>query len=145
MLWLMAHSLVFCIKQNTEDIRFIMIDPKMLELSIYEVIPHLLTKVVTGMKDVVNALCWCVNEMERRYKLMSALAVRNLAGYNYKINAFESMGLLITDPFGKPGDNMDSSHLVLKKEPYNVVMVNEFADLMMIADKKVEELIACLA
>lgn len=140
-----AMILSILYKAKPEDVRFIMIDPKMLELSIYEGIPHLLTEVVTDMKDAANALRWCVNEMERRYKLMSALGVRNLAGYNDKINAAERMGRPIPDPFWKPGDSMDSSHPVLKKEPYIVVMVDEFADLMMTAGKKVEELIARLA
>lgn len=140
-----AMILSILYKAKPEDVRFIMIDPKMLELSIYEGIPHLLTEVVTDMKDAANALRWCVNEMERRYKLMSALGVRNLAGYNDKINAAERMGRPIPDPFWKPGDSMDSSHPVLKKEPYIVVMVDEFADLMMTTGKKVEELIARLA
>jgi len=140
-----AMILSILYKAKPEDVRFIMIDPKMLELSIYEGIPHLLTEVVTDMKDAANALRWCVNEMERRYKLMSALGVRNLVGYNDKINAAERMGSPIPDPFLKPGDSMDSSHPVLKKEPYLVVMVDEFADLMMNAGKKVEELIARLA
>lgn len=140
-----AMILSILYKAKPEDVRFIMIDPKMLELSIYEGIPHLLTEVVTDMKDAANALRWCVNEMERRYKLMSALGVRNLVGYNDKINAAERMGRPIPDPFWKPGDSIDSSHPVLKKEPYIVVMVDEFADLMMTAGKKVEELIARLA
>ncbi|MGJ7073330.1 DNA translocase FtsK 4TM domain-containing protein [Morganella morganii] len=132
-------------KAKPEDVRFIMIDPKMLELSVYEGIPHLLTQVVTDMKDAANALGWCVAEMERRYKLMSALGVRNLAGYNEKILMAESMGRPIPDPFWKPTDSMEMTHPVLKKEPYIVVMVDEFADLMMTAGKKVEEHIARLA
>ncbi|MBW5407284.1 DNA translocase FtsK 4TM domain-containing protein [Morganella morganii] len=132
-------------KAKPEDVRFIMIDPKMLELSVYEGIPHLLTQVVTDMKDAANALGWCVAEMERRYKLMSALGVRNLAGYNEKILMAESMGRPIPDPFWKPADSMEMTHPVLKKEPYIVVMVDEFADLMMTAGKKVEEHIARLA
>ena len=122
-----------------------MIDPKMLELSVYEGIPHLLTEVVTDMKDAANALRWCVNEMERRYKLMSALGVRNLAGYNEKIAEADRMMRPIPDPYWKPGDSMDAQHPVLKKEPYIVVLVDEFADLMMTVGKKVEELIARLA
>ncbi|MEQ2025984.1 DNA translocase FtsK 4TM domain-containing protein [Xenorhabdus szentirmaii] len=140
-----AMILSILYKAKPEDVRFIMIDPKMLELSVYEGIPHLLTEVVTDMKDAANALRWCVNEMERRYKLMSALGVRNLAGYNDKIKQAENMGRPIPDPFWKPGDSMDVTHPVLKKEPYIVVMVDEFADLMMTAGKKVEELIARLA
>ncbi|HGJ5876359.1 MAG TPA: DNA translocase FtsK 4TM domain-containing protein [Arsenophonus sp.] len=140
-----AMILSILYKAKPEDVRFIMIDPKMLELSIYEGIPHLLTEVVTDMKDAANALRWCVNEMERRYKLMSALGVRNLSGYNDKIKAAEHMGRPIPDPFWKSSDSMDSNHPVLKKEPYIVVMVDEFADLMMTAGKKVEELIARLA
>ncbi|WP_025153642.1 DNA translocase FtsK [Morganella morganii] len=132
-------------KAKPEEVRFIMIDPKMLELSVYEGIPHLLTQVVTDMKDAANALGWCVAEMERRYKLMSALGVRNLAGYNEKILMAESMGRPIPDPFWKPTDSMEITHPVLKKEPYIVVMVDEFADLMMTAGKKVEEHIARLA
>ncbi|OBU04189.1 DNA translocase FtsK 4TM domain-containing protein [Morganella psychrotolerans] len=132
-------------KAKPEDVRFIMIDPKMLELSVYEGIPHLLTQVVTDMKDAANALNWCVAEMERRYKLMSALGVRNLAGYNEKVLMAESMGRPIPDPHWKPTDSMEITHPVLKKEPYIVVMVDEFADLMMTAGKKVEEHIARLA
>ncbi|MTD40543.1 DNA translocase FtsK [Erwinia sp. CPCC 100877] len=132
-------------KATPEEVRFIMIDPKMLELSVYEGIPHLLTEVVTDMKDAANALRWSVNEMERRYKLMSALGVRNLAGYNERVEEAERMGRPIPDPFWKPGDSMDITHPVLKKEPYIVVLVDEFADLMMTVGKKVEELIARLA
>ena len=132
-------------KAQPEDVRFIMIDPKMLELSVYEGIPHLLTEVVTDMKDAANALRWSVNEMERRYKLMSALGVRNLAGYNEKIAEAARMGRPIPDPYWKPGDSMDAVHPVLEKLPYIVVLVDEFADLMMTVGKKVEELIARLA
>ena len=140
-----AMILSMLYKAQTEDVRFIMIDPKMLELSVYEGIPHLLTEVVTDMKDAANALRWCVNEMERRYKLMSALGVRNLAGYNEKIAEADRMMRPIPDPYWKPGDSMDAQHPVLKKEPYIVVLVDEFADLMMTVGKKVEELIARLA
>ncbi|HBK2909608.1 TPA: DNA translocase FtsK [Escherichia coli] len=140
-----AMILSMLYKAQPEDVRFIMIDPKMLELSIYEGIPHLLTEVVTDMKDAANALRWCVNEMERRYKLMSALGVRNLAGYNEKIAEADRMMRPIPDPYWKPGDSMDAQHPVLKKEPYIVVLVDEFADLMMTVGKKVEELIARLA
>ncbi|WHN72183.1 DNA translocase FtsK [Escherichia coli] len=140
-----AMILSMLYKAQPEDVRFIMIDPKMLELSVYEGIPHLLTEVVTDMKDAANALRWCVNEMERRYKLMSALGVRNLAGYNGKIAEADRMMRPIPDPYWKPGDSMDAQHPVLKKEPYIVVLVDEFADLMMTVGKKVEELIARLA
>ncbi|WP_407254862.1 DNA translocase FtsK [Escherichia fergusonii] len=140
-----AMILSMLYKAQPEDVRFIMIDPKMLELSVYEGIPHLLTEVVTDMKDAANALRWCVNEMEKRYKRMSALGVRNLAGYNEKIAEAAQMGRPIPDPFWKPGDSMDVEHPVLTKEPYIVVLVDEFADLMMTVGKKVEELIARLA
>ncbi|HCN6485437.1 TPA: DNA translocase FtsK [Escherichia coli] len=140
-----AMILSMLYKAQPEDVRFIMIDPKMLELSVYEGIPHLLTEVVTDMKDAANALRWCVNEMERRYKLMSALGVRNLAGYNEKIAEADRMMRPIPEPYWKPGDSMDAQHPVLKKEPYIVVLVDEFADLMMTVGKKVEELIARLA
>ncbi|NPE56501.1 DNA translocase FtsK [Dickeya dadantii] len=132
-------------KATPADVRFIMIDPKMLELSVYEGIPHLLTEVVTDMKDAANALRWCVGEMERRYKLMSALGVRNLSGYNERVMQAEAMGRPVPDPFWKPGDSMDTQPPVLEKLPYIVVMVDEFADLMMAVGKKVEELIARLA
>lgn len=140
-----AMILSMLYKATPDEVRFIMIDPKMLELSIYEGIPHLLTEVVTDMKDAANALRWCVGEMERRYKLMSALGVRNLAGYNAKMDAAEQMGRPVPDPFWKPGDSMDTTPPVLERLPYIVVMVDEFADLMMAVGKKVEELIARLA
>ncbi|MEM5027046.1 DNA translocase FtsK 4TM domain-containing protein [Enterobacter roggenkampii] len=140
-----AMILSMLYKAQPEDVRFIMIDPKMLELSVYEGIPHLLTEVVTDMKDAANALRWSVNEMERRYKLMSALGVRNLAGYNEKIAEAARMGRPIADPYWKPGDSMDAQHPVLEKLPFIVVLVDEFADLMMTVGKKVEELIARLA
>ncbi|HBS7138123.1 TPA: DNA translocase FtsK [Klebsiella pneumoniae] len=140
-----AMILSMLYKAQPENVRFIMIDPKMLELSVYEGIPHLLTEVVTDMKDAANALRWSVNEMERRYKLMSALGVRNLAGYNEKIAEAARMGRPIPDPYWKPGDSMDAVHPVLEKLPYIVVLVDEFADLMMTVGKKVEELIARLA
>lgn len=132
-------------KAGPEDVRFIMIDPKMLELSVYEGIPHLLTEVVTDMKDAANALRWSVAEMERRYKLMSALGVRNIAGYNDKIREAAEANHPIPDPLWKPGDSMDETAPVLEKLPYIVVIVDEFADLMMVVGKKVEELIARLA
>lgn len=140
-----AMILSMLYKATPDDVRFIMIDPKMLELSVYEGIPHLLTEVVTDMKDAANALRWSVNEMERRYKLMSALGVRNLAGYNEKIAQAAQMGRPIPDPYWKPGDSMATEHPTLEKLPYIVVMVDEFADLMMTVGKKVEELIARLA
>ncbi|EMH4162111.1 DNA translocase FtsK 4TM domain-containing protein [Pluralibacter gergoviae] len=140
-----AMILSMLYKATPEDVRFIMIDPKMLELSVYEGIPHLLTEVVTDMKDAANALRWSVNEMERRYKLMSALGVRNLAGYNEKIAQAAQMGRPIPDPYWKPGDSMDAEHPTLERLPYIVVLVDEFADLMMTVGKKVEELIARLA
>lgn len=140
-----AMILSMLYKAQPEDVKFIMIDPKMLELSVYEGIPHLLTEVVTDMKDAANALRWSVNEMERRYKLMSALGVRNLEGYNEKIAEAAKMGRPIPDPYWKPGDSMAIEHPVLEKLPYIVVLVDEFADLMMTVGKKVEELIARLA
>ncbi|AVZ83358.1 DNA translocase FtsK [Edwardsiella ictaluri] len=139
----MILSMLF--KSTPDEVRFIMIDPKMLELSVYEGIPHLLTEVVTDMKDAANALRWCVGEMERRYRLMSALGVRNLAGYNDKVRQAEAMGRPIPDPLWRPGDSMDALPPELEKLPYIVVMVDEFADLMMAVGKKVEELIARLA
>ena len=140
-----AMILSILYKATPKEVRFIMIDPKMLELSVYEGIPHLLTDVVTDMKDAANALRWCVAEMERRYKLMSALGVRNLAGYNERVDQAEAMGRPIPDPFWKPSDGMGTTMPMLEKEPYIVVMVDEFADLIMTVGKKVEELIARLA
>lgn len=132
-------------KSTPEDVRFIMIDPKMLELSIYEGIPHLLSEVVTDMKDASNALRWCVGEMERRYKLMSALGVRNVKGFNEKLKMAADAGHPIHDPLWNAGDSMDTEPPLLEKLPYIVVVVDEFADLMMVVGKKVEELIARLA
>ncbi|MFB9134526.1 DNA translocase FtsK [Vibrio olivae] len=132
-------------KSTPEDVRFIMIDPKMLELSVYEGIPHLLSEVVTDMKDASNALRWCVGEMERRYKLMSALGVRNIKGFNDKLKMAAEAGHPIHDPLWQPGDSMDEEAPLLEKLPYIVVIVDEFADLMMVVGKKVEELIARLA
>ncbi|EHE0024698.1 DNA translocase FtsK [Vibrio cholerae] len=132
-------------KASPEDVRFIMIDPKMLELSVYEGIPHLLAEVVTDMKDASNALRWCVGEMERRYKLMSVLGVRNIKGFNDKLRMAAEAGHPIYDPLWKDGDSMDSEPPLLEKLPYIVVVVDEFADLMMVVGKKVEELIARLA
>lgn len=132
-------------KSTPDDVRFIMIDPKMLELSIYEGIPHLLSEVVTDMKDASNALRWCVGEMERRYKLMSALGVRNLKGFNDKLKMAADAGHPIHDPLWQPGDSMDQEAPLLEKLPYIVVVVDEFADLIMVVGKKVEELIARIA
>jgi S-DNA-T family DNA segregation ATPase FtsK/SpoIIIE len=132
-------------KATPEDLRFIMIDPKMLELSIYEGIPHLLSEVVTDMKDASNALRWCVGEMERRYKLMSAVGVRNLKGYNEKLKMAAEAGHPIHDPLWQPGDSMDELPPLLEKLPSIVVVVDEFADLIMVVGKKVEELIARIA
>ncbi len=132
-------------KSTPEDVRFIMIDPKMLELSIYEGIPHLLSEVVTDMKDASNALRWCVAEMERRYKLMSVVGVRNIKGYNDRLKMAAEAGHPIHDPLWQPGDSMDEMPPLLEKLPYIVVIVDEFADLMMVVGKKVEELIARLA
>ncbi|WP_261874796.1 DNA translocase FtsK 4TM domain-containing protein [Vibrio rarus] len=132
-------------KSTPEDVRFIMIDPKMLELSIYEGIPHLLSEVVTDMKDASNALRWCVGEMERRYKLMSALGVRNLKGFNEKLKMAAEAGHPIYDPLWQPGDSMDQEAPLLEKLPFIVVVVDEFADLIMVVGKKVEELIARIA
>lgn len=139
----MIMSLLY--KASPEEVRMIMIDPKMLELSVYEGIPHLLTEVVTDMKDAANSLRWCVGEMERRYKLLSAVGVRNLAGFNSKIQQAIDAGQPILDPLWKPGDSMDESAPELIKLPAIVVIVDEFADMMMIVGKKVEELIARIA
>ncbi|MFM2483921.1 DNA translocase FtsK [Celerinatantimonas yamalensis] len=132
-------------KSTPEDVRMIMIDPKMLELSVYEGIPHLLSEVVTDMKEAANALRWCVGEMERRYKLMSAVGVRNLKGYNAKVLEAIARGEPLRDPLWKPGDSMDDEAPILNKLPAIVVVVDEFADMMMIVGKKVEELIARIA
>jgi S-DNA-T family DNA segregation ATPase FtsK/SpoIIIE len=139
----MICSLLY--KSTPDDVRFLMIDPKMLELSIYEGIPHLLTEVVTDMKDAANGLRWCVGEMERRYKLMSALGVRNLKGYNLKVKEASAAGEPLKDPLWKPSDDMRTSAPLLEKLPAIVVVIDEFADMMMIVGKKVEELIARIA
>ena len=138
----MILSILF--KSGPEDAKLIMIDPKMLELSIYEGIPHLLCPVVTDMKDAANALRWSVAEMERRYKLMAAMGVRNLAGFNRKIKDAEEAGEPIYDPMFKR-ESMDDVPPLLKTLPTIVVVVDEFADMMMIVGKKVEELIARIA
>ncbi len=139
----MITSLLY--KSGPDDVRFIMIDPKMLELSVYEGIPHLLCEVVTDMKEAANALRWCVGEMERRYKLMSALGVRNLKGYNYKIKEAAAKGEYIPDPLWKSSESMLDEAPPLEKLPSIVVVVDEFADMIMIVGKKVEELIARIA
>jgi len=139
----MILSLLY--KSTPDQVRMIMIDPKMLELSVYEGIPHLLSEVVTDMKEAANALRWCVGEMERRYKLLSAVGVRNLAGYNAKIIAAKEAGVPLTDPLWKPGDSMDEVAPELETLPSIVVIVDEFADMIMIVGKKVEELIARIA
>ncbi len=146
----MILSLLY--KSTAADVRMIMIDPKMLELSIYEGIPHLLAPVVTDMKDASNALRWCVAEMERRYQLMAALGVRNISGYNRKVKDAQAAGEPIMDPIWKPNeaqldieDAMNETRPELQTLPFIVVVVDEFADMMMIVGKKVEELIARLA
>ena len=139
----MITSLLY--KSGPDDVRFIMIDPKMLELSVYEGIPHLLCEVVTDMKEAANALRWCVGEMERRYKLMSALGVRNLKGYNIKIKEAAARGEYIPDPLWKQSESMLDEAPPLDKLPAIVVVVDEFADMIMIVGKKVEELIARIA
>ncbi len=139
----MIVSLLY--KSTPEDVRMIMIDPKMLELSVYEGIPHLLAEVVTDMKDAANALRWCVGEMERRYKVMSAVGVRNLKGYNKKVLDAIAAGEPLIDPTWQPNDGMDQTPPLLEKLPSIVVIVDEFADMMMIVGKKVEELIARIA
>ncbi|HDR1022677.1 TPA: DNA translocase FtsK 4TM domain-containing protein [Pasteurella multocida] len=139
----MILSLLFRVKP--EEVKFIMIDPKVVELSIYDGIPHLLTEVVTDMKKAANALRWCVDEMERRYQLLSVLRMRNIEGYNEKIEEYEARNMPIPNPLWRPGDTMDTLPPPLEKLSYIVVIVDEFADLMMVAGKQVEELIARLA
>jgi S-DNA-T family DNA segregation ATPase FtsK/SpoIIIE len=139
----MILSLLF--KATPEQVRLIMIDPKMLELSVYDGIPHLLTPVVTDMKEAASALRWCVGEMERRYRLMSSLGVRNLAGFNAKLTEAEANGELLRDPLWKPIHGMDTEAPVLQTLPYVVVVIDELADMMMVVGKKVEQLIARIA
>ncbi|WP_109077197.1 DNA translocase FtsK [Aggregatibacter kilianii] len=139
----MILSLLYRVKP--EEVKFIMIDPKVVELSIYNDIPHLLTEVVTDMKKAANALRWCVDEMERRYQLLSALRVRNIEGFNEKIDEYDALNMPIPNPLWRPGDSMDQLPPPLEKLSYIVVIVDEFADLMMVAGKQVEELIARLA
>jgi S-DNA-T family DNA segregation ATPase FtsK/SpoIIIE len=132
-------------KSGPEDVRMIMVDPKMLELSIYEGIPHLLTPVITDMKEAANGLRWCVGEMERRYKLMAAMGVRNIAGYNKKVLDAIAAGEPLKDPLWKAEESFEEYAPDLGKLPYIVVIIDEFADMMMIVGKKVEELIARIA
>ncbi|MCH9716418.1 MAG: DNA translocase FtsK 4TM domain-containing protein [Gammaproteobacteria bacterium] len=139
----MILSLLF--KSTPEQIRLILIDPKMLELSVYDGIPHLLTPVVTDMKEAASALRWCVEEMERRYRLMAAMGVRNLAGFNKKITDAIEQGQPLTDPLWKPTDSMDEKAPELAALPYVVVVIDELADMMMVVGKKVEQLIARIA
>lgn len=139
----MILSLLY--KLTPEQLRFIMIDPKVVELSIYNDIPHLLTPVVTDMKKAENALRWAVEEMERRYLLVSSLSVRNIEGYNEKIKQAEEMGIPIPNPLWRPGDTMDSLPPPLEKLSYIVLIVDEFADLMMSAGKQVEDHIMRIA
>ncbi|KTC98941.1 cell division protein FtsK [Legionella geestiana] len=139
----MILSLLF--KATPEEVRLILVDPKMLELSVYDGIPHLLTPVVTDMKEAASALRWCVNEMERRYRLMASLGVRNIAGYNTRVSEAAAAGAPLKDPLWKPTDSMDSEAPVLKSLPYVVVVIDELADMMMVVGKKVEQLIARIA
>ncbi|WP_440876744.1 DNA translocase FtsK 4TM domain-containing protein [Thalassotalea sp. PLHSN55] len=139
----MILSLLY--KSSPEDVRLIMIDPKMLELSVYEGIPHLLSEVVIDMKDAANALRWCVGEMERRYKIMSALGVRNLKGFNAKVKQAIEDGEPMIDPTWQPTDGLDQTPPMLEKLPSIVVVVDEFADMMVVVGKKVEELISRIA
>jgi S-DNA-T family DNA segregation ATPase FtsK/SpoIIIE len=141
-----AMILSFLYKATAEQVRLIMIDPKMLELSVYDGIPHLLAPVVTDMKEAANALRWCVAEMERRYRLMAALGVRNLSGFNKKVKEAEDKGEPLKDPIWQPAlPDVEEERPELKPFPYIVVVIDEFADLMMIVGKKIEELIARIA
>nr|WP_305799382.1 DNA translocase FtsK [Lysobacter sp. MMG2] len=139
----MVLSLLY--KASAKDLRMLMIDPKMLELSVYQGIPHLLAPVVTDMKEAANGLRWCVAEMERRYKLMSAVGVRNLAGFNKKVNDAIAAGQPMMDPLFKPNAELGEGPRPLETLPFIVIFIDEFADMMMIVGKKVEELIARLA
>ncbi|MDF0750382.1 DNA translocase FtsK 4TM domain-containing protein [Marinobacter sp. 71-i] len=143
-----AMILSMLLKATPEEVRFIMVDPKMLELSIYDGIPHLLAPVVTDMKDAANALRWCVAEMERRYRLLASLGVRNLAGYNRKVKDAAAAGEPLLDPTWKPDEYLaddEQERPELETLPFIVVVIDEFADMMMIVGKKVEELIARIA
>lgn len=139
----MVLSLLY--KATPQDLRMLMIDPKMLELSVYQGIPHLLAPVVTDMKEAANGLRWCVAEMERRYKLMSAVGVRNLAGFNKKVKDAQDAGQPLMDPLFKPDPDLAEAPRPLEPLPFIVIFIDEFADMMMIVGKKVEELIARLA
>src|SRR5690606_22440983 len=142
----MVLSLLY--RAKAEHVRLIMIDPKMLELSVYEGIPHLLAPVVTDMKEAANALRWCVAEMERRYHLMAAMGVRNLAGFNRKVREAQEAGQPIPDPLIaklRATGKFEGEVPVLQPLPFIVVVIDELADLMLIVGKKVEELIARLA
>jgi len=145
----MLISLLY--KASPADVRLLLVDPKMLELSVYEGIPHLLAPVVTDMKEAANGLRWCVAEMERRYRLMAALGVRNLAGYNRKVKDAEKAGTPIADPLWKPSPAIEGDSIpeqtapTLETLPFVVVVIDEFADMMMVVGKKVEELIARIA
>ena len=132
-------------KSSPEDVRLIMVDPKMLELSVYDGIPHLLTPVITDMKEAANGLRWCVGEMEKRYKLMASLGVRNLAGYNKKVLDAQANGQPLKDPFWVREESLEEGPSDLTKLPYIVVVIDEFADMIMVVGKKVEELIARIA
>ncbi len=140
-----AMILSLLLKSTPEQVRLILIDPKMLELSVYDGIPHLLTPVVTDMKEAASALRWCVEEMERRYRLMAALGVRNLAGFNSKLDEARVKGTPLTDPLWKPVQSMDETAPELSNLPYIVVVIDELADMMMVVGKKVEQLIARIA
>nr|WP_106479053.1 DNA translocase FtsK 4TM domain-containing protein [Phytohalomonas tamaricis] len=141
-----AMLISMLLKATPDEVRMIMVDPKMLELSVYDGIPHLLAPVVTDMKEAANALRWCVAEMERRYKLMAAMGVRNIAGFNARLDEAESAGAQVADPLWEPQPwEMHQPPPVLEKLPYIVVVIDEFADMFMIVGKKVEELIARLA
>ena len=141
-----AMLISMLLKATPDELRLIMVDPKMLELSVYDGIPHLLAPVVTDMKEAANALRWCVAEMERRYKLMAAMGVRNIAGFNGKLDEAERAGAQVADPLWEPQPwEMHEPPPVLEKLPYVVVVIDEFADMFMIVGKKVEELIARLA
>jgi len=139
----MVLSLLF--KASPQDLRMLMIDPKMLELSVYDGIPHLLAPVVTDMKEAANGLRWCVAEMERRYKLMSAVGVRNMLGFNKKVQGELEKGQPLLDPLFRPNPEINEVAQPLEPLPYIVIFIDEFADMMMIVGKKVEELIARLA
>lgn len=140
-----AMILSFLFKSSPKDVRMILVDPKMLELSVYDGIPHLLTPVVTDMKEAASALRWCVGEMERRYKLMAAMGVRNLLGFNAKVNEANQQGTPLRCPLWKPTDSMDLEAPLLETMPYIVVVIDELADMMMVVGKKVEQLIARIA